>query len=222
MSSRPHTPGPAATPPPHTPASNLNFRGVPRTGLELRRSVRLCRFCNMAVHSSLSRLDARNSRRLGHPFGRIAVGARGSIPRGGAPAEPPREGFRRSRSTSSPGSRCAHAIAPAPLSRAPEAREPLAPPPISTPHMIPCSLRPRRALAGSACREKVENEFQFGRRDGRGATSTRSRGGLGAPLPASTAAAVVPGLGVEAGAGRSEPCYNRAAGTGPVLRLSHR
>ena len=27
---------------------------------------------------------------------------------------------------------------------------------------------------------------------------------------------------VEAGAGRSEPCYNRAARTGPVLRRSHR
>ena len=198
----PHPPGPAATPPPHTPASNPPDPRAwrVRTGLELCRSPRLCRFSNMAVHSLLSRLDARNSRRLGHPFGRIAVGARGSIPRGGAPAEPPREGFRRSRSTSSTASRCAHAIDPPPLSRAPEAREPLTPPLISTPHTIPCSLRLRRALAGSARSAKVEIEVEFGRRDGERPTSASSRCGPGAPLAPLTAAAVGPGPGASIGA----------------------
>ena len=148
---------------------------------------------------SLSRLDARNSRRLGHPFGSTAVGGRGSIPRGGAPAEPPSEGFRRPQSTSSTASRCAHAIDPPPLSRAPEAREPLTPPLISTPHTIPCSLRLRRALAGSARSAKVEKEFEYGRRDGERPTSTSSRCGPGAPLAPLTAAAVVPGPGPSIG-----------------------
>ena len=48
----PHPPGPAATPPPHTPASNPPDPRAwrVRTGLELCRSLRLCRFHNMAVH----------------------------------------------------------------------------------------------------------------------------------------------------------------------------